>query len=98
MALSETVSKLRLLKRINHTKLDSEIADQIDSCVEDLQITAGVINPDERDPLILAAIKLYVLANLEDDADKAEKLMSRYSSLKSSLQMATGYGLPEADQ
>lgn len=92
MALNDTVSRIKTDLRISHDALDSDIADQVDACMMDLAITAGVRQPDEQDPLVLAAMKLYIRAAYTDDTNKAAAYIDRYNSMKASLQMAAGYG------
>lgn len=89
------LSKIKTNLRISHTALDDDIADTISACLKDLEV-CGVQapvpdEPQETDPLIMNAIKLYCKAEFTDDADKAAKYMARYDALKSSLMMASGY-------
>ena len=92
MAQSKTIQKVKNTLRISHSKLDAEIADDIDACIADLVTTAGVVYPDETDPLILAAIKNHARSNFTDNADKATEYLRRYESQKACLTMASGYG------
>lgn len=88
----ETIARLKTDLRISHTALDEDLADHVEACLLDLAVTAGVVYPDAADPLILAALKLYVRANYTDDTNKAAAYMERYNAMKASLQMAAGYG------
>lgn len=92
MALPETVEKIKLFRRISHNRLDQDIADAVDACLLDLSVTAGIKTPDETDPLILAACKLYYAIEDTDDPNTAREFRERYTELKASLQMAAGYG------
>lgn len=92
MAKPETIEKVKAALRIHHSKLDSEIGDDIDECLADLITTAGVVDPDETDPLILAAIKNHARSNFIDKADKSAEYLRRYEAQKASLTMASGYG------
>lgn len=92
MAKAETIKKVKSALRIHHSKLDSEIGDDIDECLADLTTTAGVIYPDEADPLILAAIKNHARSNFIDKTDKSAEYLRRYEGQKASLTMASGYG------
>lgn len=92
MQHAETVARLKTDLRISHTALDEDLDEQVSACLLDLQVTAGVVEPDAADPLILAAVKLYVRANYTDDTKKAADYMARYDAMKASLQMAAGYG------
>lgn len=91
MAATITVNKVKTFLRISHTALDTEVADEIDACLADLRL-CGIRTPDEADPIILNAIKLYTKAHFLDDAAKATAFMARYNELKGSLTFATGYG------
>ena len=91
---SDTLTKIKLALRTSHTKLDEDIQADIDACVADLEV-CGIIQPDESDPLIFNAIKLYCRSLYTDDTAKAAEWLRRYESLKSCLQMAEGYGYPK---
>lgn len=93
MALrSNTIEKVKLSRRIKHDKLDPEINDLIDTCLIDLQITAGVEFPSEDDPMILTAIKLYCSASLSYDSKESEYFLERYNRQKAVLQVSQRYG------
>ena len=92
MAYVETLRKVKADLRITHTALDEDLQDQIDACMADLDVTAGVSYHDETDPLILSAIKLWCRAHYTDDTGKADAYMARYNAMKGSLEMAAGYG------
>jgi hypothetical protein len=81
--------------RISHTSLDDDLADTVSSCLADLQVCGVQVptpdDPQETDPLILRAIKLYCRAAFTDDTAKAAEYQKRYDSLKSCLMMAEGY-------
>lgn len=96
------IQKVKTNLRISHTALDDDLADSISACLKDLEI-CGVQapvpdDPQETDPLIMNAIKLYCKAEFTDDADKAAKYMTRYDALKSSLMMAEGYKEATGDE
>ena len=92
---SETLTKIKLALRTSHTKLDDDIQADIDACMADLKV-CGIIHPDESDPLIFNAIKLYCRSLYTDDTAKATEWLRRYNELKACLMMAEGYGW-EAD-
>lgn len=99
---SNLVQKVKTKIRISHNVLDEEVKDTIAACLKDLQI--GRIqaptpdNPQEIDPLILNAIKLYCRAEFTEDTGKAADYMARYNALKSNLQMAEGYREATGDE
>ena len=92
---SDTLTKIKLALRTSHTKLDEDIQADIDACIADL-LVCGINHPDETDPLIFNAIKLYCRSLYTDDTAKAAEWLRRYNELKSCLMMAEGYGW-EAD-
>ena len=91
MASIETVIGIKTALRISHTKLDDDIMADIDACLADLKV-CGILAPDETDPLIFNAIKLYCRSLYTDDPAKGAEYLSRYNALKSCLMMAEGYG------
>lgn len=87
--------KIKTYLRISHTALDDDISDTITACFRDLQV-CGVSapapdDPQEPDPLILNAVKLYCKAHFTDDTGKAGEFLKRYDALKASLMMASEY-------
>lgn len=103
MAIDYTLlSKVKTNLRISHSTLDEDLSDTITACLADLAV-CGVHaptpdDPQETDPLILNAIKLYCRKEYTDDAAKAAEYGRRYDSLKSCLMMATGYREAVADE
>lgn len=91
-----TLEKIKLSIRRSHNKLDEDLQADIDACLADLKV-CGIINPQETDPLIFNAIKLYCRSTNTDDTTKAAEWLKRYEALKSCLQMAEGYGWVESD-
>jgi hypothetical protein len=91
MAFDDTLSKIKLALRTSHNKLDEDIQADIEACVADLEV-CGIIHPDESDPLIFNAIKLYCRSLYTDDTAKAAEWLRRYNELKACLMMAEGYG------
>lgn len=87
--------KIKNSLRIKHTALDDDVTDSIAACLADLHV-CGVQeptaeDPQELDPLILNAIKLYCKAEYTDDTAKAAAYLERYNGLKACLMMAGGY-------
>lgn len=87
----ETLDEVKLFIRICHSKLDSSIKSDIDSCLGDLQVH-GITYKDDTDPLILNAIKLWCKAIYIDDEVKAAEYLKRYYALRDCLKSAEGYG------
>lgn len=96
MVIDQTLlTKIKASLRISHTALDDDIRDTIAACLQDLSV-CGVVaptqqDPQETDPLILNAIKLYCRAETTDDTAKAAAFKARYDSLKACLMMAQEY-------
>lgn len=94
MATNETLLKIKNGIRIKHDRLDDDVMGDIDACLLDLSVH-GIIDPQETDPLIFNAIKLYCRSLYTEDPEKAEMWRQRYESLRSALGMAEGYGWKE---
>lgn len=88
---TNTLTKIKLYLRISHSKLDDDIKSDIEGCLADLK-AARIIDPQDTDPLIFNAIKLWCKSLYTDDTAKAAEYLRRYESLRGSLQMAEGYG------
>lgn len=87
--------KIKNALRISHSALDEDLTDTVAACLLDLKV-CGVKapepdDPQETDPLVLNAIKLYCRKEFTDDPAKAAAYQSRYDSLKSCLMMAEKY-------
>ena len=87
--------KIKNSIRIKHGALDDDIEDTIRAALEDLAV-CGVTeppaeDPQDMDPLILNAVKLFCKVEYTDDPAKAAVFQRRYDSLKSCLMMAEGY-------
>lgn len=92
-----TLTRIKLSLRISHSVLDEDIQADIEACLADLK-AARIINPDDTDPLIFNAIKLWCKASYTDDPTKSALYMQRYESLRGCLQMAEGYGWKDEDE
>ena len=87
--------KIKTSLRISHTALDSDLTDTIKAALTDLHV-CGVqepqaADPQELDPLILNAVKLYCKAEYTDDQAKAAAYMERYEKLKGCLMLTESY-------
>lgn len=94
MATNETLLKIKTGIRIKHDRLDDDVMGDIDAGLADLALH-GIIEPQETDPLIFNAIKLWCRSLYTEDPEKAEMWRQRYVSLRDSLKMAEGYGWKE---
>ena len=94
--------KIKTHLRISHNALDDDLADTVSSCLADLQVCGVQVptpdDPQETDPLILNAIKLYCRKEYTDDTAKAAEYGRRYDALKSCLMMAEGYREGSGDE
>ncbi len=91
MAEAATVAKVKTDLRISHASLDAAIGDEIDACIQDLQI-AGILAPGETDPAVLSAIKLWCRRWHADSDGAFRRYGDAYDALKGTLQVAEGYG------
>ena len=83
--------KVKNSLRISHDLLDDDLTDTIAACLADLQV-CGVQDPQQTDPLIMNAVKLFCKVAFTDDTGKAAAYQERYDALKACLMMAEGYG------
>lgn len=90
MQREDTIAKVKASLRIRHTALDEELNDQIEACLNDLQLLG--IPADEGDVTILNAIKLWCRAWNTEDVDRAVKYTEMYGQQKTFLMMSHGYG------
>jgi len=95
--------KIKTNLRISHSVLDDDLSDSIAACLQDLSVcgvhTPKPDNPQNFDPLILNAVKLYCRKEYTDDTGKAAEYQKRYDALKSCLMMASEYnGEATADE
>ena len=95
MASNETLLKIKNGIRIKHGALDDDIMGDIDACLADLTV-CGIIDPQETDPLIFNAVKLWCRSLYTYDTGKGAEYLRRYEALKACLMMAEGYGWKEA--
>lgn len=92
MATRETtIAKVKKDLRISHTSLDDDLNDQISACLADLEI-CGIVDPDEADPIILAAIKNWCRREYISDVNRSQAYGAAYDAQKGCLMMAEGYG------
>lgn len=93
--MADTLTKIKTALRIIHNVLDDDIEADIAACLADLKV-CGIIDPQETDPLIYNAIKLWCRSLYTDDTAKGAEYLRRYEALKACLMMAEGYGWKEA--
>ena len=83
------LSIVKLALRIRGDEFDKQINDLIASAMQDLGI-AGVIVPEEIDPITRTAITTYVRMNF-GEPDNYDQLKASYDEQKAQLSTATGY-------
>ena len=79
-------AKTALRIKSNNEDIEDEIKDLIESCIADLQL-AGVNTIDEKDPLIISAVKQYCKGYF-GSSDKADEYKKAYESIKLSLSLS----------
>lgn len=79
-------AKTALRIKSNNEDIEDEIKDLIESCIADLQL-AGVNTIDEKDPLIISAVKQYCKGYF-GSPDKADEYKKAYESIKLSLSLS----------
>lgn len=84
------VESIKLALRIKSSAFDEEMNDLILAAKTDLKIS-GVNKIDEKDPIILQAIKTYCKANFGLDNKDSEKYERSYQSLKQHLSLCGDY-------
>ena len=75
--------------RLTTDAYDDELSELIQAALADLQVTAGVITPDQ-DSLVLMAVKTYCRAHF-GSPDDYDQLVASYEAQKGALRIATGY-------
>ena len=75
--------------RITTTALDTDLQDDIDAALADLQ-RVGIDVTDQSQPLIIKAVKLYCRWQ-QNYKDKGEKYGEAYKGLRDSLSLAGDY-------
>lgn len=83
------LSIVKVALRIRGDEFDEQINDLIAAAMQDLKI-AGVIVPDEIDPITRTAITTYVRMNF-GEPDNYDQLKASYDEQKAQLSTATGY-------
>ena len=83
------LSIVKVALRIRGDEFDEQINDLITAAMQDLGI-AGVIVPDEIDPITRTAITTYVRMHF-GEPDNYEQLKASYDEQKAQLSTATGY-------
>lgn len=84
------IDDVKLALRVTSVDFDTEIQDLIDSAKVDLKL-AGVVSPDETDPLIKRAITVYCKAHFGYDNPEADRFQRSYDLLKMHLALSTDY-------
>lgn len=91
MADQMIIRRIKKDNRITHDKLDDDIGDTIDQCIEDLKLV-GIKNADATDLNILTAVKLWCRANYSDNHQDRVEYRKLYDKLKAVLKTSGSYG------
>lgn len=98
---SDLLERVKLSMRTSHNKLDEDIQSDIDACLMDLHVTAGILesklDPENLDTLVFNAVKLFCKSRSTVDPVKSEAYFNSYKDLKACLQVAEGYGWEKSD-
>ena len=90
ISVNEMLPKVRMAARITTTAFDDiQLTGLIQAAQKDLGL-AGVIVPDEVDPLVSQAIVTYCIMNF-GVVDEFDRLKRSYDEQKAQLMTATGY-------
>lgn len=84
------LESIKLALRIKSSVFDEEINDLIKAAKLDLSIS-GIKNINEKDSLILQAVKTYCKANFSMDNKDSEKYQRSYEMLKQHLSLCGDY-------
>lgn len=84
------IDKIKNTLRVSGNMFDLEINDLIEACKIDLKIS-GVVNIDDKDPLIQRAITIYCKANFGYDNNEAERFEKAYDMIKQHLSLVGEY-------
>ncbi len=86
------LDRLKTALRISHSKLDDEIEQYIQSCLEDLQRVGVEIpaNAENVTPLLETAAKLYIMAKY-DYLGKGQQYQIDYEKLRDALSLSFKY-------
>lgn len=87
--MATMLEKTKTALRITSDAFDDEVTDLIAAAKADLGV-AGVIIPDETDPLIIRAVLTYCKAHFGDN-DDFKRYKESYDEMKAQLSMHTGY-------
>lgn len=91
MADQMIIRRIKKDNRITHDKLDDDIGDTIDQCIEDLKLV-GINNADAGDLNILTAVKLWCRANYADSLADRIEYRKCYEKIKAVLKTSGRYG------
>ena len=89
------LNKVKLAIRITHSKLDSEINENIDAAKEELEragVPRDIATEPEKYPLVARAIKTYCQSMAALDQNQADKFMDSFKYQADNLRKSTIYG------
>lgn len=84
-----TINDIKLAMRVVTTEFDEEITSLLNSAKKDLGI-AGVVIPENDEPIVNRAIITYCKANF-GEPDEYDRLKRSYDEQKAQLSTATGF-------
>ena len=89
------LDKVKLALRITHSKLDSEINENIDAAKEELEragVPRDIATEPEKYPLVARAIKTYCQSMAALDQTQADKYMNSFKYQADNLRKSSLYG------
>ena len=93
---TEIIAAVKMSLRISTSAFDTELAELIDACKQDLKMK-GVQKIDDSEKLTRQAIKLYCRANFANgDTKERELYADRYEKLAAAMSLCSIYD--EADE
>lgn len=83
------IAAAKLARRMKTNEFDEQVRDLLDAALLDLGV-AGVVVPEETDPLVKQAAITYFLLHF-GDPENADRLERSYNEQKAQLSTCTGY-------
>lgn len=96
MTNADAAKKIRRAYRIGSEQVESDIADNIGACLDDLKSIRVIQDLDV--PSVFQAVKLYCFSFLTANKDEAAAFMDRYEALKEHLLTTEEFREPTTEE